>query len=324
MRFTEMGWIKKGLIFKPDGNLEWSQSHAQVPVVDYSQSEGTLSVYFSTRDSKGRSLPAKIILDSDNPKRIVKVEDQPVLTLGELGAFDDCGVMPSWIVNKPNGEKWLYYIGWNVRNTIPYHNAVGLAISSDNGKTFQRFARGPLWDRSYNDPHYSGTSCVIFDKGVWKNWYLSCTEWRTVNGRSEPRYNLKYAESNNGIDWNRTGAIAIDYKDDDEAGIVKASVLVHSNKYQLWYAYRSFNDYRTSRKSSYRIGYAESTDGVSWKRLDASSPWSLGISDDMNAWDGLMTTYPHVVDVNGKLLMFYNGNGFGQSGFGYAEWQDQP
>lgn len=311
--------MKKGLIYKPDQTIPWSQSHAQVPVADYSEETNSISIYFSTRDPNGRSLPGRIVLDANDPKRIISIDDKPILDLGELGAFDDCGVMPSWLVNRPNGEKWLYYIGWNVRNTIPYHNAVGLAISKDGGKSFERFSRGPLWDRNYKDPHYSGTTCVIQDDGIWKNWYLSCTEWKKVNGKSEPRYHLKYAESENGIDWKRDGTIAIDYLNDNEAGIVKASVLKSEDKYLMWYAYRQFVDYRSSKANSYRIGYAESMDGKTWERLDSSSPLSLEISDNENDWDGFMITYPHVIEVGNRTLMFYNGNGFGQSGFGYAE-----
>jgi len=32
-------------------------------------------------------------------------------------------------------------------------------------------------------------------------------------------------------------------------------------------------------------------------------------------------TYPYVVDYRGTRFMFYNGNGFGQSGIGYAVHQ---
>ena len=32
-----------------------------------------------------------------------------------------------------------------------------------------------------------------------------------------------------------------------------------------------------------------------------------------------MIAYPNIVRVGERLLMFYNGNGFGQSGFGVAE-----
>lgn len=311
-------WIKKGLIYKPDGSIPWSLSHAQVPVVDFDKDSNIIKVYFSTRNSKGQSLPAYVLLDADDPRKILEIGKKPILQIGKLGTFDDCGVMPSWIVNHSNGEKWMYYIGWNVRNTIAYHNSVGLAISKDGGATFNKFSEGPLWDRNYIEPHYSGTSCVLLDNGTWKNWYLSCTEWRTVNNRSEPRYHIKYAESVDGINWNRKGQIAVDYKDEREAGIVKASVLIEEGKYKMWYSYRKFGDYRISTEQSYRIGYAESFDGISWERFDNDSKYSLSISEQKDNWDSLMVEYPHVIDINDKRLMFYNGDGFGQSGFGYA------
>ena len=312
-----MRYIKKGLIYVPNGSKEWSVSHAQLPVADFIESENIIRIYFSTRDSHGRSLPDFIEVDADDPSKILFTNKEPILPLGELGEFDDCGVMPSWIVNR-NNEKWLYYIGWNVRNTIPYHNAVGLAISNDGGKSYEKFSNGPLWDRNHQDPHYSGTSCVLIENGVWKNWYLSCTEWRKVNGKSEPRYHIKYAESCDGINWNRKGIVAIDYQNNEEAGIVKASVLKEGDKYLMWYSYRNFTDYRTNSSNSYRIGYAESKDGINWTRIDQKSDLSLDISNEKNSWDNLMVEYPHVIKVKGKTYLFYNGNGFGQSGFGYA------
>ena len=309
-------WVRKGFIYVPDGSKEWSVSHAQLPVVDFLEDQNILRIFFSTRDSQGRSLPDFIDLDADNPKNIVSHNYKQILRLGKLGEFDDCGIMPSWIVNR-NCEKWLYYIGWNVRNTIPYHNSIGLAISKDKGKTFKKFSNGPLWDRDFNEPHFSGTSCVLFDNGKWKNWYLSCTEWRKINNKLEPRYHIKYAESKDGIFWDKKGVIAIDYKDENEAGIVKASVIIEYGIYKMWYSYRSFKDYRISKNTSYRIGYAESKDGISWNRMDNDGLF-LEANEDINKWDGLMVEYPHVIDVKGKRYMFYNGNGFGKSGFGYA------
>jgi hypothetical protein len=210
----------------------------------------------------------------------------------------------------------MYYIGWNVRNTIPYHNAVGLAISQDNCNTFKKYSHGPLWDRDVVEPHYSGTSCVIIENKVWKNWYLSCTEWRVINGIVEPRYHIKYAESNDGIVWYRKGVIAIDYLNAEEAGIVKASVIKENGIYKMWFSYRRFEDYRTDINASYRIGYAESSNGINWQRFDSHIEHGLTISID--GWDSQMVEYPHVFHVAGKLMMLYNGNGFGQTGFGYA------
>ena len=314
-----MEWKKKGLIYYPNGEFSWNFSHAQVPIADYIESENIIKVYFSTRNKEGQSLPGYVIVDADNPKKIIEIGKKPLLRLGKLGTFDDCGVMPSWIVNRLNGEKWMYYIGWNVRNTIPYHNAVGLAISKDNGLSFSKYSNGPLWDRNYKEPHYSGTSCVIYDKGIWKNWYLSCTNWKLVNNIPEPRYHIKYAESRDGIEWIRKGIIAVDYRNDDEAGIVKASVVIEKGIYKMWYSYRSFIDYRTDSNASYRIGYAISKDGLIWERKDSDKKKTLTISNDKKDWDSDMVSYPHVLKVKSKILMFYNGNGFGKSGFGYAE-----
>ena len=44
-----------------------------------------------------------------------------------------------------------------------------------------------------------------------------------------------------------------------------------------------------------------------------------GIDVARSGWDSEMITYPEIVEHKGQKLMFYNGNGFGQSGFGYAE-----
>src|SRR5207244_1207524 len=104
------------------------------------------------------------------------------LPLGPLGAFDDCGVMPTWIVDV-KGAKYLYYIGWTRRVTVPYHNAIGLAISTDGGRTFEKVGDGPVFGLTPEEPHFTGTACVLVDSGVWRNWYMSVVEWREVAGR---------------------------------------------------------------------------------------------------------------------------------------------
>ena len=129
-----------------------------------------------------------IDVEAGNPANVLYEHDAPVLDLGRLGTFDDCGVMPSWILDS-DGKKYLYYIGWTVRNTIPYHNSIGLAISRDGGRTFERFSEGPLFGETYLEPFFTGTSCVLVERGIWKNWYLSCTGWtkdRRKGGASIP------------------------------------------------------------------------------------------------------------------------------------------
>ncbi|MBS1812409.1 MAG: hypothetical protein JST84_29860 [Acidobacteria bacterium] len=307
-----MRWNKRGLIYEPNRQYDWNQSHAAVPVVDQ-LNDKVWRIYYATRDKLNRSRISYIEVEAGRPEKILYEHPEPVLDLGNLGAFDDCGVMPSWVVDA-GAQKYLYYIGLTVMQRVPYHNSIGLAISNDGGRSFTRYAEGPLFGLTAQEPHFTGTSCILQEDGVWKNWYLSCVKWEVIEGKPEPFYHLKYAESPDGIHWQRTGKVAIDFKSSDEAGIVKASVLRENHFYRMWYAYRSANEYRTSTQTSYRIGYAESLDGKDWTRLDEQA----GIDLSESGWDAGMIAYPHVVTHHGNLYLFYNGNGFGQSGFGYA------
>ena len=69
---------------------------------------------------------------------------QPVLGLGELGAFDDSGVTSSCLVTH-DGRKYLYYTGWTRGVTVPFYLFAGLAISSDGGQTFVAGIDGRLF-----------------------------------------------------------------------------------------------------------------------------------------------------------------------------------
>ena len=65
----------------------------------------------------------------------------------------------------------------------------------------------------------------------------------------------------------------------------------------------------------YYIGYAESCDGIHWIRKDEEA----GIELSESGWDGQNLSYPYVYVYKDKTYLFYNGNGCGKTGFGYAE-----
>jgi len=307
-------WEKKGLIFNVDGQLDWNKSHAQVPVVDILTDR--LRIYYATRNAQGISNVSFIEVEKEKPQKIIKECKFTLISLGNPGTFDDSGIMPSSIINV-GSKKYLYYIGWTTRKTVPYQNAIGLAISDDGGKTFNKFSEGPIITVNNIEPYFSGTAYVSYDNGIYKMWYLSCIKWDCIDGGLEPIYNMKYAESIDGINWNQTGKVAIELEH-DEGGIVSASVLHENGLYKMWYGKRKRSDYRTNIKNTYRIGYAESSDGVNWIRKDVLS--AIDVSE--NGWDSEMISYPNVIDSNNELFMFYNGNGFGKTGFGYAIWKE--
>lgn len=306
-------WSKKGLIYNVDGKNFWNKSHTQVPVVDLL--EDRIRVYYATRNLLGKSNVSYVELEKNNPKKIIYEHTAPLFELGNLGSFDDSGIMPSSIISVGN-KKYLYYIGWTTRGTVPFQNAVGLAISEDGGKVFKKLSEGPIISVNFIEPYFSGTSFVIFENNTYKMWYLSCIKWEKFDGKPEPIYNIKYAESVDGITWNQTGKVAIELND-DEGGLVSAAVIKEDGKYKMWFGKRKKSDYRNNITNSYKIGYAESLDGKDWIRKDDEA----GIDISKEGWDSEMISYPYVFKKGNNLIMLYNGNGFGKTGFGYAVWE---
>ncbi len=305
-----MKWIKKGPIFVPDRNYDWMVSHASVPVVDEVR-PGVLRIYFGTRDEHGRSQTSYIEVDAEQPEKVIYVHDKPILSLGKPGSFDDSGIMPSWLWNY-HGERYLYYIGWNVTVSVPYHLSIGLAISVDGGHSFQKVSEGPLLDRSLDEPFFNTAPCVL-PEGEWRMWYVSCTGWELAGDRLEPRYHVKYAESDNPYEWHKTNRVCIDY-DERTGAIGRPCVYKDDGIYKMIYSYRGVRDYRTDPTQSYRLGYAESYDGIEWTRRDDE----VGIERSANGWDSEMMEYCCVYQNEDHTYLFYNGNGFGKTGIGYA------
>jgi hypothetical protein len=97
--------------------------------------------------------------------------------------------------------------------------------------------------------------------------------------------------------------------DEYEHSFGRPSVIKIDGTYHMWFAHRGTKDYTT-----YRIGYAASADGQIWTRDDKLS----GISISDNGWDSESICYPYLVEHDGVLFMLYNGNNYGETGFGYA------
>lgn len=278
-------------------------SHSSVPIAD--QIDGDIyRIYFSGRYKRNVSRIGFIEIDIRNPKKVLFLSPEPILKEGHLGEFDDSGVVSSCIVNF-QGKKYLYYIGWNLRVTVPFSNAVGLAVSNDQGKTFERYSRAPILDRGIHDSCFVASPFVLFEENIWKLWYSSCIRWEQQEDKPKHYYHIKYAESKNGIDWERKGVICIDFKTKEEFAIARPCVLKEGGIYKMWYSYRG---------KSYRIGYAESRDGKSWVRKDEE----VGIDVSDSGGDSESIEYSFVFNHKGTRYMLYNGNQYGRMGIELA------
>lgn len=304
-----MRWHKQGNIFNPQAHRDWAGTHAQVPTVLVKGH--VLRIYYADRNAKGQSFTTYLDVDRADPSRIVYHHKRPVITPGKPGTFDDEGIMPGCVMAR-DGRVFLYYSGWNRRVTVPYHNATGLAVSDDGGATFERLFEGPILDRVPLEPYLAVTPCVLQAGDHWKMWYISGLRWVEIANRWEPVYVIKYGISTDGIHWERPNVISVAQRHPLEA-FSHPCVIKADDRYRMWYCFRDSADFRDG-PGSYRIGYAESQSGIGFVRRDAE----VGITVSESGWDSTMLCYPYVVSVDGRTLMFYNGNGFGQTGFGYA------
>lgn len=305
-------WQKKSLIFNTDHNYEWMVSHACVPTAMI-LAHGLIRIYFAPRNSKGQSIPTFIDVDADDPSRVLYVHDKPIMSLGKIGTFDDGGIMPCSIVEH-EGKIYLYYVGWNPSVSVPYRNSIGIAVSDDGGINFRRLFDGPLIDRSIYEPYFTASPYVLKEDDTWHIWYASSIGFAKINNKMEPLYVIKYGHSNDGIQWIRENLTCIPQKDPLEAN-ARPTVIKENGIFKMWFCYRGSTDYRDG-KDSYRIGYAESKDAINWDRKDELA----GIETSMDGWDSKMLAYPCVIQQGSRKYLFYNGNGFGKTGIGWAEW----
>jgi predicted GH43/DUF377 family glycosyl hydrolase len=296
-------WRKRGLVFRPDGQRPWMRSHAAVPL-PLALGDGRWRVYFGTRDETNRPRVGFVEFDLAQPEKILRVSEACALGPGPAGAFDDNGVYPGSVV-ADGASLRMYFAGRHNHDDGTFAMEVGLAVSDDGGVTFTRVEPCPLLARGEHDPCMVSTPCVRREDGLWRLWYLSGLRWERADDAWRSFYHLKYAESDDGIAWRRDGHVAIELGP-NETNIASPTVLRDPDGYRMWYSYVA--------GAGYRIGYAESGDGITWTRRDDAA----GIDVSPSGWDAEMIGYPHVFRHGEELYMLYSGNGFGRDGFGLA------
>lgn len=303
-----MSWRRIGQVYVPSGDLWWARTGAQLPTAQV-VSDQVLRVYYLSKDGDGFGRIGYVDLNAKAPQQVQYIAPEPVVDLGELGTFDDSGAGPSSVIAAGN-DTYLYYQGFQRSHRVPYLTFTGLAIARDGTTRFSKFARTPITDRTDEEPFIRSTCSILRQDQQWKMWYVSTVKWTEDENGLHYICVVRYAESKDGISWQTHPRTCLAPDLEDEYAVGRPSVVLEGGIYKMWYSIRSF-------RRLYAIGYAESADGISWTRKDNQA----GIEKSASGWDSEMICYPNVVDVNGRRLMFYNGNGRGLSGFGCAVWE---
>lgn len=303
-----MRWRKLGLVYGPDGSLPWAKSHAMIPT-PVRLNQDVIRVYVTFCDEGGLGRPGFVDVAADDPTQVLKVSQRPLLDLGLPGTFDENGVLLCSVVPGDDGQVFMYYVGFELGTRIRYRLLTGLAISDDNGDTFQRYRPTPVLERTSSELYFRCGPYCVRGGHEFRLWYIAGSEWTEIDGKAMPVYDLRYMESADGIDWPDQGEVLIAVADPDEHGFGRPCVIEKPAG-----GYRMFYSVRRRSYAAYRLGYAESEDGVSWVRMDRK----LNLDVTPGSFDSQAIMYAAPIAVGDDLYVFYNGNDFGRDGFAVA------
>ena len=248
-----------------------------------------------------------IDVEPQNPSKIIGYSKKPCLDIGCNGAFDDSGVLGSCIIKK-DGKWYMFYSAYQKMVKVPYSILSGLAVSDNNGVTFTRVLETPILERTSVEQFIRSAIFCFEDAGKYKMWYSSGTSWTHNNVKTVPKYDIKYIESDDLFHWNECKPEISISLEGDEFGLTTPQVEKEGGIYKMNYAIRSIS-------KGYRLGYAESKDGITYKRMDKK----MNIDISPHGWDSEMICFGNTIIVNEKKYLFYCGNHYGMAGFGYAE-----
>jgi hypothetical protein len=294
--------------FEPEGNIPWSISHATQPIV-YPLSNNSVRIFFSTRDIQQRNRLGFIdVFISGDVIELLNVSGLPSLDIGESGHFDCDGVYGASIV-ETNGVLKLFYAGWNAGKEGMFFSAIGSATSLDLGLSFHRDSPAPLLGRDQIDPWSCMAPFVLkTDEGL-RMWYVSGVSIQKNNSLGlQSKYDIKTADSNDGLTWIKTGVSAIPLLGDC-TNIARSVITKMADSYQAWYSYIE------KSSAGYKLGVATSKDGHFFSTDHAREvKWSgKGLPP---SWMTKDQCYPFNFFVDGIEYLAVSGDQFGKSGFG--------
>jgi predicted GH43/DUF377 family glycosyl hydrolase len=310
-------WEKLGKVFTPQEvtGRPWLKEFAQAPAALIF--DDFVRVYFSCRpspDVNGQyvSYTAYVDLERSDLTKIRSVAEKPILSLGDLGTFDEFGIYPFTVIRDGDIVR-AYYGGWTRCESTPYTVAIGIAVSHDNGRTFVRLGPGPVISQTADEAFVLSGPKIRRFNDRWQLFYVAGTRWVMHDGRAESIYRVRLAESTDGLLWERSGRDLLNVRLEADECQACPDVTFSAGRYHMFYCYKYGVNFRNSARG-YRIGYAHSENLRNWIRQDDLA----GISVSKEGWDSESIAYPHLLELDGETYMLYLGNGVGREGFGIA------
>ena len=208
--------------------------------------------------------------------------NNPVLTPGSNGSWDDMAVAGAVVFKDENGYK-LYYSGWSDPTSL-WH--IGLATSSD-GINWVKHSNPVLFANGGQEFQLAPSSIIKIENV----YYLYYT------GRNLPNLDIRLATSPDGINWTKYSANPILSYDQswEGLGVYTPTVYKLNNSFVMIYM----------NQSGTGFGKATSTDAKNWTK-ELSNPFFTK-EDTHNHWTDFKIAYPNYIRINNEERIYYTG-----------------
>ncbi len=246
----------------------------------------------------------------------------PILQCGAPGSFD-----AGWCVLPcvhRFGDIWhLYYSGRNpeLGAGLQGFTGIGLATSRDL-LTWKKYSdepvlRGDGFPEWPNNKGIAGGGNVIEipqpdGRILYRLYYTLTTGTPSKNLLVDQAKQGVVAHSYDGINWFDKRVVLrprheADYENAAAAGL---------NAWRTDTGWRGVYSGIGTRFGYYSICEASSRDGLHWERGEPGV--NLTMTPQGDGWESEMVEYPNIIEENGRLRLFYCGNGYGSTGIGTA------
>jgi len=222
----------------------------------------------------------------------VEHPDNPVIGPAEPGEWDSAYREVSGVVF--DGSTYhLYFNGYHDLDNPP--SGIGHATSSD-GVTWTLDLANPVLTPGADGEWDEGAvadAAVMYDNADFHMWYGGwIDEWQSRPG---------YATSPDGSSWTKFSGNPLFERGGpgsfDESGVFPGSVVFDEETYRMWYTGVDLPDY------FFTIGYAESSDGISWTKHPGP------VLETGSGWDSWDVSQPSVIFDGSIYHMWYSGAG---------------
>ena len=265
--------------------------------------------FFSDRSRhKNNSFIRYMILDHKFNE--VFYQNKPFYQPNRIGFFDSHGAMPNQVIKLKN-QYYLTYNGWNAL-VDHYLNSVGLIkLNLNRGKfSYEAALENPFLGRNFDNPSSAVVPWVYFYRNQFNVYYIGTDKWKKVNNKYQPLYYIKFAKGSNLYNLKTLNhKLLIDIYDEEVYS--RPTIISYKDKLIMAFCSRKIRDFRDGI-NSYKIQFATANrKNLIWKRKEYLFSPNLD-------WCNKQTSYPFFLKKNDIFYMFFNGNGFGKSGFGVA------